>query len=138
MILLDLNKANSSISLNQKRKTLFVHHASYFHQRLASLSGLDQLFAEQCFEFDEKADVLKFCPISVTLSPGQRRAISVPEPEIGALIEPATVDTRGKQHDRIAEEGTLPYGSSGRSEPRLKRPASHGEGSCARLVCLAG
>jgi hypothetical protein len=59
-------------------------------------------------------------------------------PEIGALIEPATVDTRGKQHDRIAEEGTLPYGSSGRSEPQLKRPASHGEGSCARLVCPAG
>jgi hypothetical protein len=116
MIFLDLNQANGSISLNQICKTLFVHDASnsFISASLHFLTST-KLFAEQCFEFDEKADVLKFCPISVTLN-----------------------SARGEQHDRIAEEGTLPYGSSGRSEPQLKRPASHGEGSCARLVCPPG
>jgi hypothetical protein len=90
MTLLDLNQANGSISLNQICKTLFVHDASnsFISASLHFLAST-KLFAEQCFEFDEKADVLKFCPISVTLNSG-----------------------RGEQHDRIAEEGTLPYGSS--------------------------
>jgi hypothetical protein len=59
MIFLDLNQANGSISLNQKCKTLFVHDASnsFISASLHFLAST-KLFAEECFQFVEKVDVL--------------------------------------------------------------------------------